>query len=95
MNTKEKSEISEVAEINSSEISSLILHNDDHNTFEFVINTLMEVCKHTALQAEQCALITHTKGKCDVKSGTYTSLKPLKDEIAERGLGVTIETVPV
>ena len=54
---------------------SLILFNDDFNTFEFVIETLMEVCDHNAEQAYQCALITHYKGKCKVKKGMKEDLK--------------------
>ncbi len=94
MSTKEKSKISQSTKSESGEKSSLILHNDDHNTFEFVIDTLIEVCAHDLVQAEQCALITHTKGKCDVKNGTYDSLKPFKDAMIDRGLGVTIESIP-
>jgi ATP-dependent Clp protease adaptor protein ClpS len=74
-----------------SENKFLILHNDDINTFDFVIESLVEVCKHTEEQAEQCAIITHYKGKCDVKKGDYSSLKPLKDELSQRGLSVTID----
>lgn len=70
---------------------NLILHNDDYNTFDFVIDTLVDVCDHEYPQAEQCALITHFKGKCDVKSADYEVLKPLKVELQNRGLTVSIE----
>ncbi|MCW5906990.1 MAG: ATP-dependent Clp protease adaptor ClpS [Chitinophagales bacterium] len=69
----------------------LIIHNDNYNTFDWVIETLMDICKHTQHQAEQCALIIHNKGKYAVKQGNYTKLLPLKDAIAERGINVTIE----
>jgi ATP-dependent Clp protease adaptor protein ClpS len=69
----------------------LILHNDDINTFDFVIETLMEVCNHNEEQAEQCALITHYKGKCDIKKGQMETLKPLKDKLISKGLSATID----
>lgn len=69
----------------------LILHNDDVNSFDYVIETLMEVCLHEPLQAEQCALITHYKGKCGVKSGVLTDILPPAVEMERRGLTVTIE----
>lgn len=55
---------------------SLLLLNDDVNTFDYVIEVLMKVCNHTLEQAETCAMITHYKGKCSVKSGTYEELEP-------------------
>lgn len=68
----------------------LIVWNDDINSFEWVIETLMEVCGHSEEQAEQCALIIHHKGKYAVKTGTYEELKPQCDAITERGIGATI-----
>lgn len=70
--------------------NALILFNDEHNLYEFVIDSLVEVCKHNRLQAEQCTLIAHHKGKCDVKVGTFNSLKPMKDELINRGLSAVI-----
>jgi len=70
---------------------SLILWNDDVNTFEWVIETLIEVCGHSEEQAEQCAYIVHFKGKCSVKNGSYDELKPLCNKITERGIGATVE----
>ncbi len=58
------------------EEKSLLLLNDDVNTFDYVIETLMKVCGHTLEQAETCAMITHYKGKCTVKSGSYEELEP-------------------
>jgi ATP-dependent Clp protease adaptor protein ClpS len=71
----------------------LVVWNDEVNTFEWVIETLMEVCKHSYEQAEQCAYIVHFKGKYAVKHGTYDDLKPMCDAITERGIGATVETV--
>ena len=74
----------------SSSLRDLILFNDDVNTFEFVIETLIEVCGHDAVQAEQCALIAHFNGKCSVLSGSYQDLKPKCDEMTLRELTVSI-----
>jgi ATP-dependent Clp protease adaptor protein ClpS len=69
----------------------LILHNDSINTFEYVIDTLCEVCEHNEAQAEQCALITHHKGKCDIKKGSWEDLAVIKDKLIRRKLSVTID----
>jgi ATP-dependent Clp protease adaptor protein ClpS len=71
---------------------SLIVWNDEVNTFEWVIQTLVEVIGHSVEQAEQCAMIIHTKGKYAVKNGSYDELKPYCEAITERGIGATIET---
>ena len=70
---------------------SLVVWNDEVNTFEWVIETLIEVCGHSAEQAEQCAFIIHYQGKYAVKQGAYDDLKPECDAITERGIGATIE----
>jgi len=70
---------------------SLVVWNDEVNTFEWVIQTLIEICSHSPEQAEQCAMIIHTQGKYAVKQGTYEELKPMCDAITERGIGATIE----
>ncbi|BAV04813.1 ATP-dependent Clp protease adaptor protein ClpS [Filimonas lacunae] len=72
---------------------SLVVWNDEVNTFDWVIETLIEVCDHSQEQAEQCALMIHFKGKYAVKNGDYDTLKPMCDAITERGIGATIETV--
>ncbi len=72
---------------------SLVVWNDEVNTFEWVIQTLIEVCKHSVEQAEQCAMIIHTQGKYAVKQGSYEELKPMCDAITERGIGATIEVM--
>lgn len=69
----------------------LIIYNDDYNTFAWVIETLVQVCEHTVEQAEQCAWIIHTKGKCIVKEGDYKYLEPMKDAICSRGIDAKIE----
>lgn len=69
----------------------LVLHNDEVNDFSYVVDTLVEVCDHGSLQAEQCTLITHYKGKCDVKYGSLSRLRHMKDELTRRGLEATIE----
>lgn len=69
----------------------LVVWNDDVNTFQWVIDTLIEVCGHTPEQAEQSAMIIHTKGKYAVKEGAYNVLKMMRDTIIERGINATIE----
>ena len=69
---------------------NLVLYNDEHNTFDHVIDCLMEVCGHDALQAEQCAMIVHFKGKCTVKSGDYDELAPIKKSLSEKDLTVEL-----
>lgn len=71
--------------------NSLVLYNDDENTFDWVIESLMKVCNHEPLQAEQCSLIVHHNGKCAVKDGSYLHLRPMKEALVDRGLSVTIE----
>ena len=71
--------------------NKIIIHNDNVNTFEWVIDTLMEVCRHGFEQAEQCAYIIHNRGKYAVKHGTYKTLKSMKEAIVERGIDATIE----
>jgi ATP-dependent Clp protease adaptor protein ClpS len=70
----------------------LILYNDEINTFDFVIESLVEVCGHEFEQAEQCAFIAHFKGRCIVKSGSYEELKGMSDELTMRRLTVDIES---
>jgi ATP-dependent Clp protease adaptor protein ClpS len=70
---------------------SLIIWNDEVNTFEWVIETLVEVCGHGYEQAEQCAMLIHTQGKYAVKRGSFEELEPLCTAITDRGIGATIE----
>ncbi len=73
--------------------SQIIVYNDDFNTFDWVIESLMEICGHTFEQSEQLSLIVHYKGKAGVKTGLLEELKPLKDALVERGLSAVIETL--
>lgn len=69
----------------------IILYNDDFNTFDFVIESLVKVCNHTTIQAEQCTFIVHYNGKCSVKKGEYEKLKPICTALLDRGLTAEIE----
>ena len=70
---------------------NLILYNDDFNTFDFVIESLIKVCSHDTIQAEQCTFLVHYAGKCAVKISSYKKLKPLREALIERGLSAQIE----
>lgn len=72
---------------------NLIVWNDEVNTFQWVIDTLMEVCGHSYEQAEQCSYIIHFQGKYAVKKGGYDELKSMCDAITDRGIGATVEMV--
>jgi len=69
----------------------LILCNDDFNTFDFVITTLISVCNHDSIQAHQCAILTHLKGECDVKTGEIAYLVDLKRALTNRGLTAIVK----
>jgi ATP-dependent Clp protease adaptor protein ClpS len=71
----------------------LIVWNDEVNSFDWVISTLILICGHNTEQAEQCAMIIHTKGKYPVKEGGYDFLKPMCNAITERSIGATIEVL--
>lgn len=70
--------------------NQIILYNDDVNTFDHVIEMLVYTCEHTPIQAEQCAIIVHYKGKCTVKSGSFEDLKPRCSKLLEAGLSAEI-----
>lgn len=69
----------------------LIVFNDEVNTFDFVIETLIDVCGHSAEQAEQCTLLIHFKGKCAVKKGTFEELAPMRNDICRRGIAAEVQ----
>jgi ATP-dependent Clp protease adaptor protein ClpS len=71
--------------------NGLILYNDDVNTFDHVINSLVKICKHEPIQAEQCAWIVHLNGKCKVKNGNFEELEPMCVALLDRGISATIE----
>tara|TARA_R110000851_G_scaffold19429_1_gene59823 strand:+ start:6158 stop:6484 length:327 start_codon:yes stop_codon:yes gene_type:complete len=70
---------------------SIVLYNDDVNTFEFVMLCLIKFCNHIPTQAEQCVHLVHNKGKCQVKSGSYTDLEPIYNALSNATLTVQIE----
>lgn len=76
--------------VDTDESHELIVFNDEVNTFDHVIETLINVCAHTAEQAEQCTLIIHNRGKCSVKLGTMTKLKPMRKQIVEKGISAEV-----
>ncbi len=86
---KEQWELSEQTSIKKP--LNIVLFNDDFNTFDFVIDTLIEVCNHTPEQAETCTWIVHYKGRCEVKSGVAAELKPICKELLNRNLTASIE----
>lgn len=90
MSTKEKILEEVLVEELTSLNNEIILYNDEVNTFDHVIETLIRVCRHTAEQAEQCSIIVHYKGKCTVKTGTLDELKPQCTQLLEAGLSAEI-----
>ena len=90
MSTKKKTQ--EKVDILEQEVSlhEIVLFNDEVNTFEFVINSLIEVCDHSPEQAEQCTYLVHYKGKCGVKTGEYDELKPCCSRLLNLGLSAEI-----
>ena len=72
------------------DVKDLVVFNDDVNTFEHVITTLVRICKHSPEQAEQCTMLIHYKGKCAVKTGLFEELKPMRDGICEAGIDAKI-----
>jgi len=91
MSTREK--IQEEVEVleDISNNNEIVLYNDDVNTFDHVIDTLIKVCEHTSEQAEQCAILVHYKGRCTVKTGSYDELKPQCSSLLDAGLSAEIQ----
>jgi ATP-dependent Clp protease adaptor protein ClpS len=90
MSTREKTSIETLLEEEVLTQNEIVLFNDDVNTFDHVIDTLIYACEHTAEQAEQCALLVHYKGKCTVKTGEYDDLKPRCSMLLNAGLSAEI-----
>ena len=92
MNTEyQEEELVEVLDaVETTEVMDLVVFNDDVNTFDHVTRTLIKVCKHTQEQAEQCTMIIHYKGKCQVKNGTFDFLRPMREAICEAGIDARI-----
>lgn len=76
--------------VETTDLMDLVIFNDDVNTFDHVIATLIRVCKHTPEQAEQCTFLIHHKGKCAVKSGSFEFLRPFREAICEAGIDARI-----
>ncbi|MBQ4914316.1 ATP-dependent Clp protease adaptor ClpS [Maribacter sp. MMG018] len=90
MSTKEKISEELLLEEETVKQNEIVLFNDDVNTFDHVIDTLIAICDHTPEQAEQCALIVHYKGKCTVKTGEYSDLEPRCSALLNAGLSAEI-----
>lgn len=91
MTSKKRTENSQEPEMNrnSEKDFLLVLHNDDVHDFDFVIDSLIDVCDHDSVQAEQCTYIVHYCGKCDIKKGKYPQLKKMHDQLINKGLIVS------
>ncbi|OON68816.1 ATP-dependent Clp protease adaptor ClpS [Hymenobacter sp. CRA2] len=72
------------------DLRDLVVYNDDVNTFDHVIQTLIDVCQHEPMQAEQCTLLIHHKGQCTVKVGSYEELEPMCTAIHDRGISADV-----
>ncbi len=93
MSKKEKiqNKENEATDVLNSGNKFLILYNDDYHTFDYVIDALIDICKHEEEQAVQCTYLVHYKGKADVKKGNYTFLKPMMTQLRKRNLKAVIE----
>ncbi|MDD1443773.1 ATP-dependent Clp protease adaptor ClpS [Dolichospermum sp. ST_sed3] len=87
---KEQELVDILEAIKNTDVKDLVVFNDDVNTFQHVIATLIKVCKHTPEQAEQCTLLIHYKGKCAVRKGSFEELKPMREAICEEGIDAKI-----
>ena len=90
MSSKEKLQEDLLVEEEIKNLNEIVLFNDDVNTFDHVIETLIYACEHTPEQAEQCSIIVHYNGKCTVKTGEYDDLKPRCSKLLEAGLSAEI-----
>lgn len=88
--TKEKPKEESFVDVLEQPLNEIVLFNDEVNTFDHVIETLMYACEHTPEQAEQCSIIVHYKGKCTVKTGSYDDLEPRCSKLLEAGLSAEI-----
>jgi ATP-dependent Clp protease adaptor protein ClpS len=86
----EESEVALLEDVVETDVHNLVVFNDEVNTFDHVIDTLMDVCEHTSEQAEQCTLLIHYKGKCTVKNGSWDELVPMRNEICRRGISAEV-----
>ena len=88
--TSLEEEVEILDQVLTTDLKDLVVFNDDINTFDHVIATLIRVCNHSAEQAEQCTWIIHYRGKCSGKKGELTVLKPMKDAICDAGIDAKI-----
>ncbi len=72
---------------------AIVLYNDDHNNFDHVIRCLIKYCNHSLLQAEQCTMIIHEKGKIDVKRGDFDELLPIHEALLDNNLESTLDYI--
>ncbi len=90
MSTKEKIQEDLLFDTLEQNLNEIVLYNDDVNTFDYVIDTLIYACDHTPEQAEQCSILVHYKGRCTVKTGSYDELEPRCSMLLEAGLSAEI-----
>ncbi len=90
-NIKEKHQEDYDTDVLDEEKKILVLYNDDYHTFDYVIDALVDVCKHNEIQATQCTYLIHHKGSCDIKSGSYHFLKPFRNSLRSMDLKAVIE----
>jgi ATP-dependent Clp protease adaptor protein ClpS len=90
MKYQEEESVDVLEAVETTDLMDLVVFNDDVNTFDHVTRTLIKVCNHTPEQAEQCTLIIHYKGKCQVKKGTFDFLRPMREAICEAGIDARI-----
>lgn len=90
VDTREQYAPEEALVIKDSEIYELVVFNDEVNTFDHVIQALMDICDHSPEQAEQCTILIHYKGKCTVKSGPFDDLAPMRNSIVMRGINAEV-----
>jgi ATP-dependent Clp protease adaptor protein ClpS len=83
-------ELLEEEDVATTEKYDLVVFNDDVNTFDHVIDTLIKICRHTLEQAEQCTWLIHLKGKCTVKIGSFEELAPMRNAICNRGISAEV-----
>jgi ATP-dependent Clp protease adaptor protein ClpS len=83
-------ELELLEEVVTADCYDLVVFNDDYNTFEHVIDTLIKVCDHNPMQAEQCTLLVHHKGKCRVKSGGFEEMADMRNAICDRGISAEV-----
>lgn len=87
---QEQEQVEVLEAVETTDLMDLVVFNDDVNTFDHVIETLIKVCEHTPEQAEQCTIIIHFRGKCTVKNGSFDFLRPMREAICEAGIDARI-----